>query len=35
MPTESNKIIDMVFEIMREKEISQTELSNSLHWTNC
>ena len=33
MPTESNKIIDMVFEIMREKNISQTELSNRLHWT--
>lgn len=33
MPTESNKIIDMIFEIMREKEISQTELSNRLHWT--
>lgn len=33
MPTESNKIIDMVFEIMREKDISQTELSNRLHWT--
>lgn len=33
MPTESNKIIGMIFEIMREKEISQTELSNRLHWT--
>jgi len=33
MPTESNKIIDMVFELMRDKEISQTELAQRLHWT--
>lgn len=32
MPTESNKIIAMVIELMNDKNISQTELAMRLHW---